>query len=71
MIDSKLIKRSWVEINLEQIRLNYQIYSKNTAKTIMAVVKADAYGHGAVKVAKILQEEGVRNFAVSNIKEAG
>ncbi len=64
------IKRSWVEIDLEQIKLNYQIYSKNTPKEIMAVVKADAYGHGAVHVAKLLQDEGVKSFAVSNINEA-
>lgn len=70
MTESKLVKRSWVEINLEQIKLNYRIYSKNTTKDIMAVVKADAYGHGGVKVAQILQKEGVQSFAVSNIKEA-
>ena len=65
-----MIRRSWVEIDLEQIKLNYNIYKKSTSKNIMAVVKADAYGHGAVKVAKLLQEEGVQNFAVSNVKEA-
>ena len=70
MIDRKLVKRSWVEIDLEQIKLNYQIYRKCTPKDIMAVVKADAYGHGDVIVAKLLQKEGVKNFAVSNIKEA-
>ena len=65
-----MIRRSWVEIDLEQIKLNYNIYKKSTSKNIMAVVKADAYGLGAVKVAKLLQEEGVQNFAVSNVKEA-
>ena len=70
MSDAKPIRRSWVEIDLEQLRTNYRIYSKNTFKEIMAVVKADAYGHGAVKVAKLLQLEGVKNFAVSNINEA-
>lgn len=70
MTDSKLVKRSWVEINLEQIKLNYQICSKTTTKNIMAVVKADAYGHGDIRVAKLLQKEGVKNFAVSNVKEA-
>lgn len=66
----RMIRRSWVEIDLEQIKLNYRIYNKCTPNNIMAVVKADAYGHGAAKVAKLLQEEGVQNFAVSNIKEA-
>ena len=64
------IKRSWLEINLNQISKNYNIYKATTSIDIMAVVKADAYGHGAVKVAQILQKEGVVNFAVSNINEA-
>lgn len=36
----------------------------------MAVVKADAYGHGDAKIALALQEAGIRNFAVSNVEEA-
>ena len=36
----------------------------------MAVIKADAYGHGDVEVASALQSEGVKLFAVSNIEEA-
>lgn len=36
----------------------------------MGVVKADAYGHGAVPVARALQEEGIRRFAVANLPEA-
>ena len=37
---------------------------------MMAVIKADAYGHGAVRVAKILKDVGVRSFAVATIEEA-
>ena len=36
----------------------------------MAVIKADAYGHGDVKVATLLSSLGVKLFAVSNIDEA-
>lgn len=36
----------------------------------MAVVKADAYGHGEDKVAERLQRIGCKHFAVSNIEEA-
>lgn len=66
------IRRSWVEVNLEQIKKNYQIYKKNVSSEceIMAVVKANAYGHGDVEVATTLMDIGVRNFAVSNIIEA-
>ena len=65
-------KRSWVEVDIAQLRMNYRIY-KNLLKSdteIMAVIKADAYGHGDVMVAKMLSEEGCRLFAVSNIDEA-
>ncbi|HFQ3342858.1 TPA: alanine racemase [Enterococcus faecium] len=37
---------------------------------IMTVVKANAYGHGAIKVSRVLQGEVVRFFSVSNIEEA-
>ncbi len=36
----------------------------------MAVVKADAYGHGAERVVQVLREEGVRHFAVARVPEA-
>ena len=64
------LARSWVEIDLNRIRENYRIYKGDLSTEIMAVVKADAYGHGAVEVSCLLQEEGVSAFAVSNINEA-
>jgi len=36
----------------------------------MAVVKADAYGHGATEVARVLRDEGCRHFGVATIEEA-
>lgn len=65
-------KRSWVEINLSTLCSNLNIYSSHLPSTIqiMAVVKADAYGHGDKVVAKFLSDRGVHNFAVSNIDEA-
>jgi len=69
---NQLEKRSWIEIDLSQIRANLAVYRKALKKDaeIMAVIKADAYGHGDVQVARILRESGVRLFAVSNIDEA-
>lgn len=69
---NKIYKRSWVEINLETLKNNYQIFRNLIPETtdIMAVVKADAYGHGHEEVAKTLQSQGCNNFAVSNIYEA-
>lgn len=59
------------EVNLDAIKHNYeQIRSKVPHEVeIMAIVKADAYGHGAVEVAKLLQEQGVNRFAVAIAKE--
>jgi len=48
-----------------------RIYKENChADEIMAVVKADAYGHGAAESAQVLEAAGVSLFAVSNIIEA-
>lgn len=66
----EVLKRSWVEIDLKQIKKNYIKYREKINLEIMAVVKADAYGHGAVRISKILQDIGVSKFAVSNIQEA-
>lgn len=65
-------KRCWTEINRCVIIKNYHIYKNllpNNTK-VMAVVKADAYGHGDVETAFLLQNEGVQDFAVATISEA-
>lgn len=64
--------RCWVEINLNTIKENYRIYSNQLkpGQKIMAVIKADAYGHGDKKVAAALQEVGCLYYAVSNVQEA-
>lgn len=65
-------KRSWVEVDLKQLVLNLNTYKENLPQgtEIMAVIKADAYGHGDVCVAHALEQHGVHLFAVSNIDEA-
>lgn len=64
--------RSWVEIDLNKLINNYSIYRSHLPDNaqIMAVVKANAYGHGDIMVARALQNLGVSLFAVSNIDEA-
>lgn len=66
------VRRSWVEIDLSQIKRNYELYKKNIpqATSVMAVIKANAYGHGDVEVARTLTSVGVNKWAVSNIEEA-
>ena len=66
------IGRSWVEVSRGTIVKNLDIYRAQIPETmeIMAVVKADAYGHGDRAVAELLSDHGIQNFAVSNIDEA-
>src|SRR5665213_347799 len=63
--------RSWVEISLQQIRANFRAVQALVGDSVevMAVVKADAYRHGAVAVAHALEAEGARWLAVSNVEE--
>lgn len=69
---NQIEKRSWVEVDMAQLKNNYLIYKKSlgTDADVMAVIKADAYGHGDVQVARLLSQCGVHLFAVSNIDEA-
>ena len=68
-----LIKREvWAEINLNNIKDNLAAIRetlKDTTK-ICCVVKADAYGHGAVEVSKKLIEENIDYLAVARLEEA-
>lgn len=66
-----MIGRSWVEIDLKQLKSNIRLYQASllSGQEIISVVKADAYGHGDVESAMALQEAGVVHFAVSNIEE--
>ncbi len=59
------------EIDLRALRANYRALNAfaNGAK-VMAVVKADAYGHGAVEVARALRNEGCVHFAIATVEEA-
>ena len=70
--ECNFVKRCWVEVDLGVLVGNLKAYEKSlqSSHEIMAVVKANAYGHGDVQVSKTLQECGIRHFAVSNIEEA-
>ncbi len=64
------LRRTWAEIDLNAIKNNLNLIKEISDKDVFAVVKADAYGHGATKIASLLEKEGVSHFAVSNILEA-
>jgi len=58
-------------IHLDRLKHNYRQIKKQVGDVpLMAVVKANAYGHGAVPIAKTLQNEGVNFFAVFTFEEA-
>ena len=62
--------RTWAEVDLAALRENWRIYGALVSpREVMAVIKADAYGHGAVPVARALWEEGARSFAVAALEE--
>lgn len=68
----QFLKRTWAEINVDAIEKNYDVCRSmlRDGVKMMGVIKADAYGHGAVMYAKIFAEKGCEWFAVSNIDEA-
>ena len=62
---------TYAEINLNHLVHNIRtIQQKVSPSRVVPVVKADAYGHGAVRVAKRLVKEGVAFFAVAQFQEA-
>jgi len=78
-VDEKATRPVWAEIDLECIRYNIRQVRKTVSQEtmIMAVVKADAYGHGAVPVARAAIEAGAERLAVAlpeegaELREAG
>lgn len=66
------LKRTWAEIDLDALEYNYQKIREliGPAVKYLGVVKADAYGHGAVQVARELERLGSDYLAVSSLDEA-
>lgn len=66
------LSRAWAEINLNHIAHNFGLVKAMTKpKTkIMAVIKSNAYGHGAVPVARALVANGADALAVATLDEA-
>lgn len=64
-------KRAWAEVDLDAIAHNIKEIRKitNPNAQIMAVVKADAYGHGFMEVARTLLENGADRLAVAVLQE--
>ena len=63
---------TWAEVSLSALRQNFRavVPHAGAGVTVCAVVKADAYGHGAVECARALQEEGATWMGVTSLDEA-
>ncbi|MBQ5565515.1 MAG: alanine racemase, partial [Clostridia bacterium] len=65
-------KRTWAEVNLDKLEHNFKTIRKQIAyeTKLCCVIKADAYGHGALELAGLYERLGADFFAVSNLEEA-
>jgi alanine racemase len=63
---------TWADVSLSTLRQNFRTVQKHVgaAVTVCAVVKADAYGHGAVECSRALEGEGAKWLGVTSLDEA-
>jgi alanine racemase len=63
---------TWAEVSLLNLRQNFRLVQSHVGSgvTVCAVVKADAYGHGAVECALALEQEGASWLGVTSLDEA-
>lgn len=67
----KIMRSVWAEIDLDAVKFNIENIKKiSDNREVVAVVKADAYGHGAVDIIPTLLENGASRLAVAMISEA-
>jgi len=64
--------RAWIELDIENLKHNVEVLRSllPTGCALMPAIKANAYGHGAVPVAKELNKMGVQAFCVASVTEA-
>ena len=69
---TRLTAPTWAEINLDNINFNLNNIRKLLKEDtkICTVLKANAYGHGSVEIAKFLENKNVDYFAVARLEEA-
>jgi alanine racemase len=71
MSESFVNRPTWAEINLDNLAFNFRSVKQFVGEDLamMAIVKADGYGHGAVRCAKRLESEGADWFGVALLEE--
>lgn len=63
------LKRTWIDIDLDKVIRNYHSACSLTDAKVTCIIKSNAYGHGAVRIAQALQEAGADSFAVACARE--
>ena len=58
------------EINTNHIKHNINYFKKVSGTDIMIVLKANAYGHGAIEISKLVRKIGIKYIGVSSVEEA-
>ena len=68
----KTLKRTWADVSMDDLEHNYNAIMGHVPSgcRFLGVIKADAYGHGAVPVSQALTDLGAAYLAVSNLEEA-
>lgn len=69
-MEETILRRTWAEIDLDALEHNYREARRRTGVKYLGVVKADAYGHGAVQIGRKLEQLGADYLAVSSLDEA-
>ena len=71
-MEETILRRTWAEIDLDALAHNYHVAREVIGPSVkyLGVVKADAYGHGAVQISRKLEELGADYLAVSSLDEA-
>lgn len=66
------LRAAWAEINITNLDFNIKKIKEKVGpgKKVTGIIKADAYGHGAVKTATVLRANGIDSFGVATLSEA-
>ncbi len=66
----KLCREVWIEVNLDAVKKNLRAIRRHIPhkSKIMAVVKANGYGHGSIEVARHALEHGASELAVASVE---
>ena len=70
MFSTPTKRNTWLDVDITQLRRNFEIIQREAQVPVLVVVKANAYGHGLVECARALEASGARMFGVATVCEA-